>query len=303
MELGAADADDAGVYRLDERRALVQTVDFFTPIVDDPRDWGRAAAANSLSDVYAMGGRPLAALQLAAWPRDSLPWEMLTETMTGGAEVMAEAGAVVLGGHSIDNPTPLYGFAVTGLADPERMTRKGGARPGDAMVLTKPLGVGTAAAAIRRQVASEELRTAVVEVMCALNGPAAEAMVAEGVACATDVTGFGLLGHLREVVSASGTGARIRMDSVPVLDGIADLVEAGVYPGGSERNLAAVREMLSARVGETQVRILADAQTSGGLLMAVPPERTERLMERLATAAPEAAIIGEFTSGTGMEVT
>ena len=301
MALGAA-ADDAGVYRLDERRALVQTVDFFTPIVDDPRDWGRASAANSLSDVYAMGGKPLAALQLAAWPRDALPPEMLTETMMGGAEVMAEAGAVVLGGHTIDNPTPLYGFAVTGLVDPERMTVKGGARPGDAMVLTKPLGTGAAATAIRRGVATEELRAAMTEVMCALNGPAAEAMTAEGVRCATDVTGFGLLGHLREVVSASGTGARIRMDAVPVLDGVADLVEAGVFPGGSERNLEAVRGILTARVGETQVKILADAQTSGGLLMAVPPGRTERLMERLATAAPAAAVIGEFTDGTGMEV-
>ena len=297
-----AAADDAGVYRLPGGPAVAQTVDFFTPIVDEPYDWGRAAAANSLSDVYAMGGRPLTALQLAGWPRDDLPWKMLEETMAGGADVMAEAGTTVLGGHSIDNPTPLYGFAVTGLVDPELMTAKRGARPGDAVVLTKPLGTGVAATAIRRGKATEALREAAVEVMTSLNGPAAQAMTAAGVKCATDVTGFGLLGHLREIILASGAGARIRAESVPVLDGIAELVEEGVYPGGSERNLASVREMLTVRAGETQVRILADAQTSGGLLMAVPPGRAGRLMERLATAAPQAAVIGEFTDGPGMEV-
>lgn len=297
-----AAADDAGVYRLPGGPAVAQTVDFFTPVVDEPYDWGRAAAANSLSDVYAMGGRPLTALQLAGWPRDDLPWEMLEETMAGGADVMAEAGTTVLGGHSIDNPTPLYGFAVTGLVDPELMTTKRGARPGDAVVLTKPLGTGVAATAIRRGKATEALREAAVEVMTSLNGPAAQAMTAAGVKCATDVTGFGLLGHLREIILASGAGARIRAESVPALDGIAELVEEGVYPGGSERNLEAVREMLTTQAGETQVRILADAQTSGGLLMAVPPGRVGRLMERLATAAPQAAVIGEFTDGPGMEV-
>ena len=297
-----AAADDAGVYRLPEGPAVAQTVDFFTPVVDEPYDWGRAAAANSLSDVYAMGGRPLTALQLAGWPRDDLPWEMLEETMAGGADVMAEAGTTVLGGHSIDNPTPLYGFAVTGLVDPELMTAKRGARPGDAVVLTKPLGTGVAATAIRRGKATEALREAAVGVMTSLNGPAAQAMTAAGVKCATDVTGFGLLGHLREIILASGAGARIRAESVPILDGIAELVEEGVYPGGSERNLEAVRGMLTTQAGETQVRILADAQTSGGLLMAVPPGRVGRLMERLAAAAPQAAVIGEFTDGPGMEV-
>lgn len=297
-----AAADDAGVYRLPGGPAVAQTVDFFTPVVDEPYDWGRAAAANSLSDVYAMGGRPLTALQLAGWPRDDLPWEMLEETMAGGADVMAEAGTTVLGGHSIDNPTPLYGFAVTGLVDPELMTAKRGARPGDAVVLTKPLGTGVAATAIRRGKATEALREAAVGVMTSLNGPAAQAMTAAGVKCATDVTGFGLLGHLREIILASGAGARIRAESVPVLDGIAELVEEGVYPGGSERNLEAVRGMLTTQAGETQVRILADAQTSGGLLMAVPPGRVGRLMERLAAAAPQAAVIGEFTDGPGMEV-
>ena len=297
-----AAADDAGVYRLGDGRALAQTVDFFTPIVDEPYDWGRAAAANSLSDVYAMGGRPLTALQLAGWPRGDIPWEMLEETMAGGADVMAEAGTTVLGGHSIDNPTPLYGFAVTGLVDPERMTAKRGARPGDSIVLTKPLGMGVAATAIRLGTATEALRAAAVETMASLNGPAAQAMIAAGVKCATDVTGFGLLGHLREIILASGVGARIRAESAPVLDGIAELVEEGVYPAGSERNLASVRGMLSGRAGETQVRILADAQTSGGLLMAVPPGRVGGLMERLAEAAPRAAVIGEFTDRPGMEV-
>ena len=293
--MGVAHGDDAGVFRIEEGRALVQTVDFFSPIVDDPYDWGRIAAANALSDVYAMGGRPLTALQLVGWPRSKLPLDLLGRVLAGGADVMAEAGAVVAGGHSIDNESPVYGFAVTGWVDPRRMTVNSAARPGDAVVLTKPLGTGVAAAAVKQGAASRQLAGRAVEVMAALNRAASEAMIAAGVRAAVDVTGFGLLGHLRKMLEASGVSARLDMASVPVLDEVAGLVEAGVYPGGSMRNLRSAAPVVENRAGETALKILADAQTSGGLLMAAPPEVLDRLVEGLAGAAPAAAVIGEFT--------
>ena len=293
--MGVAHGDDAGVFRIEEGRALVQTVDFFSPIVDDPYDWGRIAAANALSDVYAMGGRPLTALQLVGWPRSKLPLDLLGRVLAGGADVMAEAGAVVAGGHSIDNESPVYGFAVTGWVDPRRMTVNSAARPGDAVVLTKPLGTGVAAAAVKQGAASRQLAGRAVEVMAALNRAASEAMTAAGVRAAVDVTGFGLLGHLRKMLEASGVSARLDMASVPVLDGVAGLVEAGVYPGGSMRNLRSAAPVVENRAGETALKILADAQTSGGLLMAAPPEVLDRLVEGLAGAAPAPAVIGEFT--------
>ena len=293
--VGVAHGDDAGVFRVEEGRALVQTVDFFSPIVDDPYDWGRIAAANALSDVYAMGGRPLTALQLVGWPRSELPLDLLGRVLAGGADVMAEAGAVVVGGHSIDNESPVYGFAVTGWVDPRRMTVNSAARPGDAVVLTKPLGTGVAAAAVKQGAASRRLAGRAVEVMAALNKAASEAMTAAGVRAAVDVTGFGLLGHLREMLEASGVSARLDMSSVPVLDGVAGLVEAGVYPGGSMRNLRSAAPAVENRAGETALKILADAQTSGGLLMAAPPEVLDRLVDGLEGAAPAAAVIGEFT--------
>ena len=295
--VGMADRDDAGVFRIGEGSALVQTVDFFSPIVDDPCDWGRIAAANALSDVYAMGGRPLTALQLVGWPRSKLSLDLLGRVLAGGTDVMAEAGAVVVGGHSIDNEVPVYGFAVTGLVDPGRMTSNSAARPGDAIVLTKPLGTGVAAAAIKQGAAPPALAGRAVEVMAVLNRAASETMTEAGVRAAVDITGFGLLGHLRSMLQASGVSARIRMSAAPVLDGVAELVEAGVYPGGSLRNLQSVSPIVDSRVGETGLKILADAQTSGGLLMAAPPEMLDGLMERLAGAAPVAAVIGEFTAG------
>ena len=295
--VGMADHDDAGVFRIGEGRALVQTVDFFSPIVDDPYDWGRIAAANALSDVYAMGGRPLTALQLVGWPRSKLPLDLLGRVLAGGTDVMAEAGAVVAGGHSIDNEAPVYGFAVTGLVDPGRMTANSAARPGDAIVLTKPLGTGVAAAAVKQGVASPALAGRAVEVMAVLNRAASEVMTEAGVRAAVDITGFGLLGHLRSMLRASGASARIRMPAVPVLDGVAELVEAGVYPGGSLRNLESVSPIVESRVEDTDLKILADAQTSGGLLMAAPPEMLDGLLGRLAGAAPVAAVIGEFTAG------
>lgn len=297
--VGLTTSDDAGVFRLDENRALVQTVDFFAPIVDDPYDWGRIAASNALSDVYAMGGRPLTALQLVGWPSAKLSFDLLADVMAGGAEVMAEAQATIVGGHSIDGEVPLYGFSVTGMVDPGRMTTNAAARPGDLIVVTKPLGTGVVATAIKQRLAGRGLGDEAVTIMAALNGPAAGVMVEVGVRCATDVTGYGLLGHLREMVDASGVSARLEMSSVPVLDGVAYLVEAGVYPGGSMRNLRSVSPIVESRVGETSLKILADAQTSGGLLMAVSPEIVDGLVERLASVAPVAAVIGEFVVGDG----
>lgn len=277
----------------------MQTVDFFTPVVDAPYDWGRIAAANALSDIYAMGGRPLTALQLVGWPRSKLPFEALSEVMAGGADVMAIAEVTIAGGHSVENEAPVYGFAVTGTVSPAGVVTNGTARPGDLIVLTKPLGTGVAASALKAGLADPALRDAAVGTMVALNGPASAVMVEAGVTCATDVTGYGLVGHLREITTASGVSARLDMDAVPVLAGIADLIEAGVYPGGSRRNLESVRTSLRTFRSRTEQKILADAQTSGGLLMAVPRRRSARLLEKLRPVAPAATVIGEFTPAAG----
>ena len=298
-------SDDGGVFRVDRNLALVQTVDFFAPIVDEPYDWGRIAAANALSDVYAMGGRPITALQLVGWPRAALPLALLADVIAGGADVMADAGATIAGGHSIDGEVPLYGFSVTGLVDPAVMTTNAAARPGDLIVLTKPLGTGVMASGVKQQVVGRRLRDEAVSVMAALNGPASRLMVDAGVRCATDVTGYGLLGHLREIANASNVAARVDNSSVPVLEGVVELVEAGVYPGGSSRNLRSVSPIVTSRVDDTDLKILADAQTSGGLLMAVAPEILDELIERLASAAPVASVIGEFVAADhdpGIEV-
>lgn len=301
-----ATSDDAGVFRVDRHRALVQTVDFFAPIVDEPYDWGRIAGANALSDVYAMGARPITALQLVGWPRAELPLDLVAEVMAGGADVMVEAGTTIVGGHSIDGQIPLYGFSVTGLVDPAVMTTNAEARPGDLIVLTKPLGTGVIATGVKRRMIGRSLRDEAVSVMATLNGPASRLMVEAGVRCATDVTGYGLLGHLREIVNASTVSARVDASAVPVLDGVAALVKAGVYPGGSSRNLRSVAPMVTSRVGETVLQIMADAQTSGGLLMAVPPGILEDFLEQLVSVAPATAVIGEFVGADrnlGIEVT
>lgn len=274
-------------------------MDFFTPVVDAPYDWGRIAAANALSDIYAMGGRPLTALQLVGWPRSKLPFEALSEVMAGGADVMAIAEVTIAGGHSVENEAPVYGFAVTGTVSPAGVVTNSDARPGDLIVLTKPLGTGVAASALKAGLADPALRDAAVGTMVALNGPASAVMVEAGVTCATDVTGYGLVGHLREITTASGVSARLEMDAVPVLAGIADLIEAGVYPGGSRRNLESVRTSLRTSRSRTEQKILADAQTSGGLLMAVPRRRSARLLEKLRPVAPAATVIGEFTPAAG----
>jgi selenide,water dikinase len=275
----------------------VQSVDFFTPIVDEAYDWGRIAAANALSDLYAMGARPLMALQLVGWPRDRLPFDLLGEVLEGGAAVLAEAGCVLAGGHSIDDPEPKYGLAVTGLADPERIVANRGGRPGDLLVLTKPIGTGLVTTGIKRGVVTAGVRDAAVASMSALNAGAARAMLTVGVRAATDVTGFGLLGHLTEMLAGGGVGAVVDASAVPLLPGARELAEGGVVPGGTVRNLDDAAGLTDFDdLDEAGRLLLADAQTSGGLLIAVPPGRGPALLSALeAEGVAAAAIVGRLT--------
>jgi selenide, water dikinase len=262
--VGLDDGDDAAVVRLDERTAVVSTADFFTPVVDDAYDWGRIAAANALSDVYAMGGRPLMAVNLVGWPRDVLPGELLTEVLRGGMDVARAAGCHVAGGHSIDDPEPKYGMAVTGIADPARLLRNDAAVAGMPISLTKPLGVGMLN---NRHKSTGEAFPQAVASMVALNAQAAQAALAAGVVAATDVTGFGLLGHLFKMARASGVTAVVDAAAVPYLDGAREALRDGFVSGGTRRNLDWVRPHLAADVDEDELLLLADAQTSGGLLV------------------------------------
>lgn len=276
--VGLDHGDDGAVVRISSGVALVATTDFFTPVVDDPYDWGRIAAANALSDVYAMGGRPVVAVNLLGWPRDVLPFELATETLRGGLDVCAEAGCHLAGGHSVDDPEPKYGLAVTGLADPERLLRNDTGRPGLPLSLTKPLGIGVLNA---RHKATGEVSGAAIEVMTTLNAGAAMAALDAGITCATDVTGFGLLGHLLGLARASGVTAVVDSAKVSYVDGSREALAGGHVSGGTRRNLEWVRPHadLSAVTGD-EALLLADAQTSGGLL--------------LAGEIPGAAVIGEL---------
>jgi selenide,water dikinase len=297
--VGLSTGDDAAVYRLTDDRALVVTADFFTPIVDDPFDFGRIAAANALSDIYAMGARPLFVLNLVGFPRRLLGEGILEEILRGGSEVARAAGVPTLGGHSIDDAEPKYGMVAIGEVDPARMVTNAAARPGDALVLTKPIGSGVIATAIKNDVAPEEVVAAAIDVMTTLNRGASEAMVAAGVRAGTDVTGFGLLGHLHRLLAASGVAARVRANAVPLIEGALALAEAGNVPGGTVRNLADVAASVSfaATVDQRTRTLLGDAQTSGGLLVAVAPERLNALLEALAGVAPVGAVIGEVVEG------
>jgi selenide,water dikinase len=296
----ASTRDDAAVFLVAPDRALVATVDFFTPIVDDAYDFGRIAAANALSDVYAMGATPLLALNLVGWPRDTLPFELLGEVLRGGSDVARAAGAFILGGHSVDDPEPKYGMVAIGETHPDRLVTNAGARPGDVLVLTKPIGTGIITTALKRDlVGADALRTA-VETMATLNAGAARAMLATGVHAATDVTGFGLLGHLGNLLRASGVAAELTLADVPLLPGAREMLARGAVPGGTKRNLESVQAAVrfAAGVSESDRILLADAQTSGGLLIAVAPERVERLIEALRVErTPAAAVIGRVTAG------
>jgi selenide,water dikinase len=280
--------------------ALVQTVDFFTPIVDDAFDWGRIAAANALSDVYAMGGRPVLAVNLLGWPRDVLPTELAAEVLRGGLAVATEAGCHLAGGHSVDDPEPKYGLAVVGEVHPDRVLTNTGLRDGDALVLTKPLGVGITTTAIKAGTAPDDLVAAAVASMTASNAAAARAAVAAGATGCTDVTGFGLLGHLLKMAAASGVDAVLDVAAVPVLSGVRALAESGCLPGGSRRNRDWVAPSVDAgRYGEIDVLLLADAQTSGGLLFGAEPERARVAVAELAAGGVSAAVIGTVRTGTG----
>jgi selenide,water dikinase len=263
--VGVETGDDAAVVRLDGDRAVVVTTDFFTPVVDDPFDWGRIAAANALSDVYAMGGEPLVAVNLLGWPRDRIPFEVAAEVLRGGAAVAAEAGCHLAGGHSIDDPEPKYGLAVTGVADPGRLLRNDTGRAGVPLTLTKPLGVGVLN---NRHKATGEVFPEAIASMTSLNRDASRAALAAGVTCATDVTGFGLLGHLHKVCRASGVTAVVDAAAVPYLPGARESYAEGYVPGGSRRNLDWVRPHVDSSVDDDELVLLADAQTSGGLLVA-----------------------------------
>jgi selenide, water dikinase len=262
--VGVEHGDDAAVVRLDERRAVVMTADFFTPVVDDLRDWGRIAAANALSDVYAMGGEPLVAVNLLAWPRDEIPFDLAAEVLAGGAEIADEAGCHLAGGHSIDDREPKYGLAVTGIADPARLLRNDAGEGGLPLTLTKPLGLGVLNN--RHKVTGESFPEAVA-VMTTLNRDASRAALAAGITCATDVTGFGLLGHLLKLCRASGVDAELESRAVPYLDQSRSSLADGFLPGGSQRNLDWVRDHLAGDAPDSELILLADAQTSGGLLV------------------------------------
>lgn len=268
--MDASGGDDAAVYQIDEHRALVATADFFTPIVDDPYDFGRVAAANALSDVYAMGARPLFALNLVGFPRKLLGDGILEEILRGGADVARAAGSPIIGGHSIDDAEPKYGLAVIGEVHPDRIVRNSGARPDDVLVLTKPIGTGVVATALKNDRAPDDVVAAAVASMTTLNRDAAEIMLRVDVHAATDVTGFGLLGHLHEMLRGSGVGARIRASAVPLLKGAAELAIAGEFPGGTRRNYADAEPVTtwSVEIPEWLRLLLCDAQTSGGLLVA-----------------------------------
>ena len=297
--------DDAAVYRLAGGGALVVTLDFFTPIVDDPYDFGRIAAANALSDVYAMGGRPLFALNLLSFPRALLPDGLAEEIIRGGVEKAREAGVSVLGGHSIDDAEPKYGMVAVGEVDPERMLSIDRARPGDDLVLTKPLGSGIVATAVKAGVCPDEVLAEAVATMARLNRGAADAAVAAGARAATDVTGYGLTGHLGNMARASAVSARIDAARVPLLPGVRELAEAGHIPGGTRRNREDSVDSVSYRgdIDETTRTLLADAQTSGGLLIACPADRTAALLGDLEARGEPGHVVGAVMDGPAGHIT
>lgn len=294
--VGTSTGDDAAVYKVADDLAIVLTVDFFPPIVDDPYTFGEVAAANALSDVYAMGGKPILALNIVGFPA-SLPKEILGEILKGGASKAREAGVLIVGGHTVDDKEPKYGMAVTGVVKPGLQVTNASARVGDLLVLTKPIGTGIITTAGKQQRVSSEVLANAVRVMGTLNRAACEAMMSVGVNACTDVTGFGLLGHLRGMAEGSGVGARVALRQVPVLEGVAELQEAGIAPGGTHRNLQSVDRVARWHpdIDENAKILLCDAQTSGGLLISVAPDRCDRLLDELRAAAVETrAVIGEI---------
>ena len=293
--MGISTGDDAAVYRLSEDLAVIQTVDFFPPIVDDPFTFGEIAAANALSDIYAMGGRPLLALNIVGFPAD-LPKEILVEILKGGASIARIAGAVIAGGHTVDDHEPKYGMAVTGLVRPGQQVTNAGARPGDVLVLTKPIGTGVITTAGKQQQVEPAVLEGAIRSMRTLNHAASDAMTGVGVNACVDITGFGLIGHLLGLLRASNVCARVEVQQVPVLDGVRELLERDIAPGGTRRNLSSANRavMWDQSIDGPTKLLMCDAQTSGGLLMAVPPDRVDDLMEELKASGVETrATVGE----------
>jgi len=294
--VGTSTADDAGVYKINDQMALVQTVDFFTPVVDDPYVFGQITAANALSDIYAMGAKPLTVLNIIAFPTNSLPLSDMALTLQGGADKVREAGACVVGGHSISDREPKFGMAVTAIIHPDQVIANAGAKEGDWLVLTKPLGLGIITTAMKQGKASVEGEREAIQVMTTLNKDGAEVMIRVGVHSCTDITGFGFLGHLWEMTRASKVGAKVYANSVPVLEEAKALVAQGICPGGTKKNLeflAQAVEFAAEITSETRL-ILADAQTSGGLLISVSPEKGRHLVRELVAAGVPAHVVGEI---------
>ena len=297
--VGAETGDDAAVYRINDETALIVTVDFFPPITDDPYEFGAIAAANSLSDVYAMGGKPLIALNVVGFPA-SLDKEILGRTLQGGYAKAAEAECLIVGGHTVDDPEPKYGLSVIGVVEPGKQVSNAGAKPGDILVLSKPIGTGIITTAGKQGVVDPDVMAGAVETMAALNKPGALAMQRVGVNAATDITGFGLLGHLKSMVKGSGVAAAINLAAVPVLPGARELLENGVAPGGTHRNVSSVNDAVTwdAALTDEDRLLLCDAQTSGGLLVSVPADRAGELVDALRDeGASCAAVVGRITDG------
>ncbi|NIK68189.1 selenide, water dikinase SelD [Paenibacillus sp. BK720] len=293
--VGIDTSDDAGVYKLSDDLALVQTVDFFTPIVDDPYSFGQVAAANAISDIYAMGGRPLTALNIVAFPIKTLDKQVLADILRGAGDKMKEAGITLVGGHSIDDNEPKFGLAVTGLIHPDKVRTNAGSVPGDKLILTKPIGVGILTTSIKKDKLSDEEVQRVTDVMATLNKTAAETMEPYNVHACTDVTGFGLIGHSLEMAKGSGVGIRIHASEVPMLPRVRELAEEGFVPGGTKNNFAHVQDSISFPETLDQIGqwILCDAVTSGGLLISVDGSQAEELLGKLKQSGVEAAMIGE----------
>lgn len=297
--IGTSTADDAAVYKLSDDTALVLTTDFFTPVVDDPYDFGAIAATNALSDVYAMGGKPLTALNLVGFPDDTLDEEVLAEILRGGAEKAREAGIDLVGGHTIKTDEPIYGLAVTGLVHPDRIVSNAGGKPGDLLVLTKPLGIGIVTTAAKQEKDTLSAIGTAITLMSTLNRGACAAMTKIGVHAATDVTGFGLLGHLRNVVAASSCGATIWLSEMPVVPAAWSYVKEGIAPGGTHANWRFLNDHVDYDgIDKPSQLVLCDAQTSGGLLIAVDPSRVSALLDALAEeGTPARAIVGRLDDG------
>ena len=298
--MGLDTGDDAGVWDLGNGRALISTVDFITPLVNDARMWGQIAAANSLSDVYAMGGKPLFGLNLVGWNNDELPSSMLSEVLTGGVEIAEQAGMAIIGGHTISDPEPKYGMAVTGEVTPDKMLTNAGLKPDQDLILTKPLGVGVITTAIKAGIAGKEIISGAVASMTQLNDVASQVAVSVGATGATDVTGFGLLGHLGKMTLTSNVDAVLDVGNIAFLPGAKLYAEDGVIPGGTRRNLAWVEHQIDAgSYGETDLLLLADAQTSGGLIFGVEKTKSDEVCAELNEGGVPAMVVGETHEGKG----